>query len=190
MHEILPLLQSRAYQKEKKIDISDQHFEKMLGKVYQSRQVECNNSSQHKIDYKIKGVNNDSGETQEEENMTQDDRKTENETQQCEFKIHVHNRNDEKHEQNKEDTEIENEKNAEPENNKEEEIEKKEEIMIVELQLENENKAKAVGKANNNQEQATKEQTKNKNMILSKDGNIESVKSEGEANAEDEQCKK
>ena len=90
-------------------------------------------------------------ETQEEENITQDDRKTENETQECEFKFHVHDRNDEKHEQNKEDTEIENEKNAEPKNNKVAEIEKKEEIMMVELQSEDENKAEAVRKADNNQ---------------------------------------
>ena len=90
-------------------------------------------------------------ETQEEENITQDDRKTENETQECEFKIHVLDRNEEKHEQNKEDTEIENEKNAEPENNEVAEIEKKEEIMMIELQSEDENKAEAVRKADNNQ---------------------------------------
>ena len=50
--------------------------------------MECNNSSQHKIDHKIKGVNDDNRETQEEENITQDERKTENETQECVFKIH------------------------------------------------------------------------------------------------------
>ena len=89
----------------------------MLGKVYPSRQGECNNSSQHKIDHKIKGVNDDNGETQEEGNITQDDRKTENETQECYFKIHEYNRNDEEHEQIKEYTGIEKEKNAEPEDN-------------------------------------------------------------------------
>ena len=47
-------------------------------------------------------------------------------------------------------------------------------------------KAEVVGKADN-EEQATKEQTINKNMILNKDANIESTKSEGEAKIEDEQ---
>ena len=56
--------------------------------------------------------------TQEKENVTQDDRKAENETQECDFKIREHSRNDEEHEQIKEDTEIENKKIAEPENNK------------------------------------------------------------------------
>ena len=86
----------------------------MLRKVYPGRQVQCDNSSQDKIDHKIKGVNDDNGETQEEGNITRDDRKTENETQECDFKIHEHNRNDEEHEQIKEDTGIEKEKNAEP----------------------------------------------------------------------------
>ena len=80
----------------------------MLRKVYPGRQVECNNSSQHKIDEKIKEVNDDNEETQkEEDNITQDDRKIENETQDCDFIIHEHNRNDEDHEQNKEGTETE-----------------------------------------------------------------------------------
>ena len=50
----------------------------MLRKVYSGRQVEYNNSSEHKIDHKIKGISDDNGETQEEENVTQDDRKAEN----------------------------------------------------------------------------------------------------------------
>ena len=108
----------------------------MLRKVYPGRQVECNNSSRHKIDHKIKGVNDDNGETQEEGKITQDDRKTENETQECDFKIHEHNRNDEEHEKIKEDTGTERYKNAETENNKEEEIVKNEEITMVELQSE------------------------------------------------------
>ena len=127
MRQILPVLQSWVDQNEKEIDICDQHMEKMLRKAYPGRQVECINSSQHKIDHKIKGVNDDNGESQEEENITQDDRKTENEAQECDFKIHEHNRNgDEEHEKHKKDTEIKKEKNAEPENNKEEEIEKNE----------------------------------------------------------------
>ena len=97
MQEILPVLQSWADQNEKEIDICDQHLEKMLRKVYPGRQVECSNSSQHKIDHKIKGVNDHNGETQEEENVTQDDRKAENETRECDFKIREHNRNDEEH---------------------------------------------------------------------------------------------
>ena len=47
-------------------------------------------------------------------------------------------------------------------------------------------KAEVVGKADN-EEQVTKEQTINKNMILNKDANIESTKSEAEAKIEDEQ---
>ena len=82
------------------IDIYDQHLEKMLRKIYPGRQVECNNSSKHKADHK-KGVNDDNGETQEKENITQHDRKRKNETQGCDFKIPEHNRNDEEHEQNK-----------------------------------------------------------------------------------------
>ena len=97
VQEILPVLQSWADQNEKEIDICDQHLEKMLRKVYPGRQVECSNSSQHKIDHKIKGVNDHNGETQEEENVTQDDRKAENETRECDFKIREHNRNDEEH---------------------------------------------------------------------------------------------
>ena len=100
----------------------------MLRKVCLGRQVECYNSSQHRIDHKIKGVNDHIVQTQEKENVTQDDRKAENETQECDFKIREHSRNDEEHEQIKEDTEIENKKIAEPENNKQEEIEKNEEI--------------------------------------------------------------
>ena len=64
-------------QNKKEIDICDQHMEKMLRKIYPVRQVEFINSSQHKIDHIIKAVNDDNGETQEEENITQDDRKTE-----------------------------------------------------------------------------------------------------------------
>ena len=187
VREILPVLQSWADQNEKEIDICDQHLEKMLRKVYPGRQMECSNSSQHEIDHKIKGVNDHNGETQEEENVTQDDRKAENETQECDFKIHEHNRNDEEHEQIKENTRIEKEKVAEPENNNEEEIEKNEKIFMVESQSEDyEKKAEVVGKADN-EEQATKEQTVNKNMILNKDANIENTKSEGEAKREDEQ---
>ena len=68
--EILPVLRSWADQNEKEIDICDQHLEKMLRKVYPGRQMECSNSSQHKIDHKIKGINDHCGETQEEENPT------------------------------------------------------------------------------------------------------------------------
>ena len=155
------ILQSWADQNEKEIDVCDQHLERMLRKVYPGRHLECNNSSQHNIDHKIKGVNDHNGKTQEEENFTQDDRKTENKTQECEFKIHEHNRNDEEHEQIKEVTGIEKEKIAEPENNKEEEIEKNEEIAMVEFQSEdNEKKVEVVGKVRN-KEQASKEQTAN-----------------------------
>ena len=50
----------------------------MLRKVYPGEQVKCNNSSQHKIDHKIKGLNNDNRKIQkEEENITQGDRKRE-----------------------------------------------------------------------------------------------------------------
>ena len=67
-----------------------------------------------------------------------------------------------------------------------EDIEKNEGITMVELQSEdNEKKAEVVGKAGNIKEQATKEQTVNKNMILNKDGNIETTKSKGEAKRED-----
>ena len=62
--------------------------------------MECSNSSQHNIDHKIKGVNDHNGETQEEENVSQNDRQAENETQECDFKIHEHNRNDEEHKAN------------------------------------------------------------------------------------------
>ena len=134
VQEILPVLQSWADQNEKKIDICDQHLEKMLRKVYPGRQMECSNSSQHEIDHKIKWVNNRNGETQEEEKVAQDDRKAENETQECDFKIHKHNRNDEEHVQIKENSRIEKEKVAEPENNNEEEIEKNEKIFMVESQ--------------------------------------------------------
>ena len=72
--------------------------------------------------------------------LCQNDRKTENETKKCDFKIHKHNRNDEEHEQNKKDNEVEKQKNAEPENNKEREIEKNEEIAMVELHSEDEKK--------------------------------------------------
>ena len=83
----------------------------MLRKVYPGEQVECNNSSQHKIDHKIKGLNNDNRKIQkEEENITQGDRKRENETKESDFKIHERNRNDDEHEPTKEDTEIENRK--------------------------------------------------------------------------------
>ena len=37
-------------------------------------------------------------------------------------------------------------------------------------------KAEVVGKADNNKKQTSEEQTKNKNMILYKDGNIENTK--------------
>ena len=58
VQEILPALQSLADQNEKEIEICDQHFEKMLRKV---RQIECSNSSQHKINHKQKGVNDHHG---------------------------------------------------------------------------------------------------------------------------------
>ena len=59
---------------------------------------------------------------------------------------------------------------------------------MVELQSKvNEKKAEVVGKAGNNKEQATKEQTVNKNMILNKDGNLETTKSEGDVKREDQQ---
>ena len=131
MQEILPVLQSWADQNEKEIDICDQHLEKMPRKVYPGRQIECSNSSQHETNHKIKGVNNHNGETQEEETVTQYDRKAENETQECDFKIHEHNRNDKEHEQIKENSRIEKKKVAEPENNNEEEIEKNEKIFMV-----------------------------------------------------------
>ena len=115
MRQILPVLQSWVNQNEKEIDICDQHMEKMLRKIYPGRQVEYINNSQHKIDHKIKEVNDDNGETQEKENITQDDTKTENETQEYDFKIHEYNRIDEEeHEQNKKGTEIEKEKNVKP----------------------------------------------------------------------------
>ena len=139
VQEILPVLQSWADQNEKEIGICDQYLEKMLIKVYPDRQIECSNSSQPKI-YHKKGVNDHNGETQKEENVTQDNKKAENETQEHDFKIHEHNRNDDEHEQTKEDTGIEKEKIAEPENNKEEEIEKNEEIFMVELQSEDNEK--------------------------------------------------
>ena len=44
---------------------------------------------------------------------------------------------------------------------------------MVELQSEDEKKAEVVGKVDNNEEQANKEQTKNKNIILNKNENIE-----------------
>ena len=97
-------------------------------------------------------VNDNKRETQEEGNIAQDNRETENETQECDFKIHEHNRNDEEHEQIKA-TGIEREENREPENKKEEEILKNEEITMVELQSEdNEKKVEVAGKANNNLE--------------------------------------
>ena len=61
----------------------------MLRKVYPGRQGAYNNNSQHKINHKIKGVNADNGETQEEENIIQDDRKTEDESQECDFKMSI-----------------------------------------------------------------------------------------------------
>ena len=106
----------------------------MLRKVYPGRQIECNNSSQHKIDHKIKEVNDDNGEIQEEETITQDYREKENETQECDFKIYKHNRNGEEHEKIKEDTGIEKEQNVEPDNNKKKENGKNEEITVVKLQ--------------------------------------------------------
>ena len=63
VQEILPVLQSWADQNQKEIDICDQHLEKMLRKAYLCRQVECNYRSRHKIDHKIKGVNDDKTET-------------------------------------------------------------------------------------------------------------------------------
>ena len=46
------------------------HVTNIWKKVYPGRQIECSNSSQHKIDHKIKGVNDHNGVTQEEENVT------------------------------------------------------------------------------------------------------------------------
>ena len=100
VRKILPVLQSWADQNENEVDICDPHLEKMLRKLYPGRQEECNNGSQHKIDHKIKRVNDHDGETQKE-NVTEDDRKAENETQECGFKIHEHHRNDGEHEQTK-----------------------------------------------------------------------------------------
>ena len=48
-------------------------------------------------------------------------------------------------------------------------------------------KAEVVGKADNNKKQTSEEQTKNKNMILYKDGNIENTKWEEESKREDKQ---
>ena len=56
MQEILPVLESWADQNKKEIGICDQHLEKILSKIYPGRQVECNISSQHKLDPKIKKV--------------------------------------------------------------------------------------------------------------------------------------
>ena len=50
-----------------------------------------------------------------------------------------------------------------------------------------EKKAEVVGKTDYKNEHAAKEKTENKNMILDKDENLENIKSEGEANVEDEQ---
>ena len=54
MQEVLPVPESRADQNKKEIDICDQHLEKILSKVYPVRQAECNISSKHKTDPKIK----------------------------------------------------------------------------------------------------------------------------------------
>ena len=71
---------------------------------------------------------------------------------------------------------------------KDKEIENNAETVLAEQQSEdNVRKDEVVRKADNNKEQTTKEQTKNKNMILNKDGKIENTKSEGEAKGEDEQ---
>ena len=152
VQEILPVLQSWADENEKEIDICDQHLEKMLRKVYPGRQVEYKISSQHKIDHKIKVVNDNSGETQEEENVTQDDRKTENKTQEHYFKIHDCNRNDEEHEQNREYNETEKEKKAEPKNTREEEIGKNKYIIMAELSEDEIKADEVVEKTDNNKE--------------------------------------
>ena len=149
----------------------------MLRKVYPGEQVECNNSSQHKIDHKIKGLNNENRKTQkEEENITQGDRKTENETKESDFKIHEGNRNDDEHGLTKEDTEIRKQKKAETHiskenhpNQREEKIEKNGDIITLESHSDyNKKKAEVGGKADNNKEQETKEQTENKNRKYSK----------------------
>ena len=94
---------------------------KCYKKVYPGRQVEYNNSSQQKIDHRIRGVNNETmRRLKRNKTLPKMTAKTENETQECDFKIKEHNRNDEEHEQNKKDNEIEKDKNGEPENNKEE----------------------------------------------------------------------
>ena len=51
MQEILPVLQLWADYNEKEIDICDLNCEKMLRKEYLGRQVEYNESRQHKIDH-------------------------------------------------------------------------------------------------------------------------------------------
>ena len=67
--------------------------------------------------------------------------------QECDFKIHQHNRNDEENEQIKDNSRTEKDKVAEPENNNEEEIEKNEKIFMVESQSEDyEKKLKQLGK--------------------------------------------
>ena len=71
-------------------------MEKILRKVYLGRQIEFNIRSQQKID--------ENGKNREEENITQNDRKAEIKTEECELKIDEHNGKDEVDEQIKEYT--------------------------------------------------------------------------------------
>ena len=47
------LLQSCADQNENERNVCEQHLEKISRQVFPVRQVECNNSSQYKINHKI-----------------------------------------------------------------------------------------------------------------------------------------
>ena len=135
-------------------------MEKMTRKIYPDRQVECINSSQHEIDHKIKGVNDDNGETQEEENITRMTGKQKMKHRNVTFITGMVMRN--MSTENKKDTEIKKDKNAEPESNKEEEIEKNEETVMVESQSEDEKKAEVVRKQiiTRNRQLRNKERTK------------------------------
>ena len=87
------------------------------------------------------------GEWKRRKNITQNDKKTKNETQEYDFKINEDDRNEQGYEQNKENTEIEKEKNAEPKSNKENhpnqregKIKKNGEIILLESQSEDNEK--------------------------------------------------
>ena len=79
-------------------------MEKILRKIYPGRQIEFNIRSQQKIDRKIKGVKDDDGKNRENENIPQNDRKTEIKTEECELQIDDHNGKVEKDEKTKEYT--------------------------------------------------------------------------------------